>query len=87
MTRIILAAAAVVVLTSCFHEEVWSGWVYPNKHNLLVDRFIGKYDTLEECRRSARLMIAQEGWEAADYECGLNCRYDAGMNICKETLR
>ena len=25
MTRIILAAAAVVVLTSCFHEEVWSG--------------------------------------------------------------
>ena len=89
MTRIILAATAVVVLASCFHEEMWSGWVYPDKANLLVDRPIGNYPSLGACRSAAKRMIAQEGWETADYECGLNCKYDAEweIHICEETLR
>ena len=74
MTRIILAAGAVVVLASCFHEEMWSGWVYPDKANLLVDRPIGNYPSLEACRSAAKRMIAQEGW-AADYECVYRTRF------------
>ena len=29
--------------------------------------------------------IGSNNWQNADYECGLNCKYKDGMNICKKT--
>ena len=71
-------------------DDTWIGHVYPNASNLLVDRFIGQYSSLEDCRRAATRVIADSGWENADYECGLNCKRDSsfgGLWICEDTLR
>ena len=71
-------------------DDTWTGHVYPNANDLLVDRFIGEYSSLEDCRRAATRTIADSGWENADYECGLNCTRDSslgGLWICEDTLR
>ena len=70
-------------------DDTWRGWVYPSASNLMVDRFIGHYSSLEECRRAATGIIADSGWENADYECGLNCELDGRYSlwVCEDTLR
>ena len=71
-------------------DDTWRGWVYPSASNLMVDRFIGQYSSLEDCRRAATSIIANFGWENADYECGLNCKRDSSIAdfwICEDTLR
>ena len=80
--------AALSILSSCFWEDdTWSGWVYPNANNLMVDHFVGAYSTLESCRSAALSMIESNGWANADYECGLNCRDKGYINVCEKTLR
>ena len=86
--RLLLVLAALSILSSCFWEDdTWSGWVYPNAKNLMDDRFVGDYSTLESCRSAALSMIESNGWANADYECGLNCQNKGYINVCEETLR
>ena len=79
-----------ITLISCSSSDMWSGWVYPNKDSLSNYRSIGKsFSSLESCRNEAMRIIRANKWSNADYECGLNCKYDEeiGVNVCKETSR
>ena len=78
-----------LLLTSCDSiSERWDGYVYPDGSNLSNFRSAGKgFGSLEECRAACISMIRSNNWQNADYECGLNCKYKDGMNICKKTER
>jgi hypothetical protein len=80
----------MVLLASCGPDD-WTGIVYPDRANLLVDVRIGVFETLEACRAAALAVIDDRGWtETADYECGSNCRplrEGSDMLLCDETLR
>jgi hypothetical protein len=74
-----------LLLSGCF-EEKWSGFYYPNKNNLLIDKDIGTYSTLEDCRQAASLLMKSN--PNADYECGLNCDTSKEKPyICEKTER
>ena len=68
-----------------FDGETWMAFVYPDKSNMLNDHFVGTFTTLDSCRERARTEISESGWTNADYECGLNCRFNGTLNVCKET--
>lgn len=88
---------AVVALAGC-DQPAWKGWAYPNRSDLTDDIPLGAFETLEECRASARSILARtellrdEDGEAmkGDYECGYDCKPDGGpggLNICEKTER
>lgn len=64
-----------------WHEE-WSGYAYPDRHNLRDSVFVGTFDESSDCLRAARLRAGPNG----AYECGLNCKMEDGLNICVETI-
>ncbi len=74
----------------------WKGWVYPDASFLPEDIPIGRFESLEECRASARVLIERlaerrhpNGEEIiGDYECGYQCKPDGdlgGLNVCEKT--
>ncbi|MBA2919543.1 hypothetical protein [Sphingomonas sp. CGMCC 1.13658] len=87
---------AAAGLAGCSENPDWKGWVYPNKSDLTRDIPIGAFATLEECRNSARpllanfnLYIGEEKIEG-DYECGYRCKKESGtggLNVCERTER
>lgn len=85
--RFLFVTAVVVGIYFLFfaEEDRWSGHVYPDANDLLVDRPIGEYPTFEECQAAAIGAIRINGWQNADYECGLNCEPQGLINICEET--
>lgn len=87
MIRLIIVVAIGYIFTGCFSEE-WKGWIYPDANNLSSSQYIGSFKSIEECRNSAvgrlRSMNRQS---SGDYECGLNCRSEYGVNICEKTIR
>ncbi len=96
MIKIAKASMAAVILTACtflsgcFGDE-WTGFIYPNRHDLTQHESIGTFKSLEDCRLSSQLRLAQlNATRRGDYECGLNCRPSKnlpGMNVCDETTR
>lgn len=59
--HILLLIATIAIV--CFvyqknNKESWSGYIYPDKNNLNVYREIGSFSSLEECRQSARSILA-----------------------------
>jgi len=93
------AAALLLCLASCdgWNFE-WQGWVYPNGADLTRDVAIGRFQTAEECRRSAQALLAnfnvtnhEDGSHVAgDYECGRACKKSGelgGLNVCAETTK
>ena len=102
-TRLLMAAGAMVLLTSCAREGKWQGWVYPDSANLAQSIQIGPFATFEACQQTAinvgRLISAQESELASldpeheeqtpDYECGYRCDApdSSGMTVCKETRK
>lgn len=70
-------------------EEVWLGFVYPDRGNLIAFENIGEFQSLQDCLDGIYARIRQlDDPSAADFECGLNCRpYSAGsdLQICEET--
>lgn len=75
---------------SLFGSEEWKGWVYPNREDLTKSTEIGPFDTFEKCQQAAVDAVnALSDPKRADYECGLNCRFEANWktNICKETRK
>lgn len=89
----LLIIAGVFILVT--KKEVWSGYFYPNADNLSTwIESEETFDNIEACRswaRQEREMYVLTNPELAvetesDYECGLNCKYRDGFNVCKETI-
>ena len=86
-----------VFLAGCSDTPQWKGWIYPEADNLAFGQIsIGAFGTLDECRRSAKTLIANFHLEtegksiASDYECGFKCKPDKsldGINVCEKTER
>ncbi|WP_432742028.1 hypothetical protein ABXJ76_16365 [Methylobacter sp. G7] len=90
MIQLIIIYLIVAYLASWwpFKEQIWQGYVYPNSNNLLIDKYVGAYKTLEECRAASVAMLDNlNSREKGDYECGLNCKPKDGLNICDKTER
>lgn len=71
-----LTVLAGVGLSGC-GADTWEGWVYQNRADHSVSQDIGVFDTLDQCRASAK--SALEGMKAVDtggYECKKNCKRD-----------
>lgn len=77
------------LISSVFKKDTWSGYFYPDRSNLsdwIESGFT--FDSLDSCRVWAKnkgidLRIEPTSY---DYECGLNCEYKDGFNICEKTL-
>lgn len=90
MIQLIIVYMIVAYFASLwpFKEQVWQGYVYPNSNNLLVDKYVGAFKTLEECRAASVAMLDHlKSRGKGDYECGLNCKPRNDLNICEETER
>ncbi len=69
-------------------RDRWEAHVYPDKHNLLQSENIGTFDSLEDCRSAARDWLSRvDAGTSGDYECGLNCRTQGTLRVCKDTVR
>ena len=86
MKKVVLLTFLIAALTGC-EDDQWKGFVYPSKNNLSNHREIGIYTSLEQCRSASLSVIRNANWSNADYECGLNCNQEGGLNICKKTER
>ncbi len=83
-----------LALSGCDQRD-WRGWVYPNKADLTRDIPLGSFESLDQCRTSAQMVLY---WKSStdengdeiegDYECGLNCKLEpgeGGLNVCEKT--
>ena len=85
MKRIGLILAAVV-LAAC--SETWEGYVYPNRNNLSNHVAVGTHQSLDECRAAAiNTLNRVSSVSRGDYECGLNCKSNGSLRVCKRTER
>ena len=94
--KTVVLLAGLLALTGCGEKPEWKGWIYPDHSNLTRDIPIGAFNSLEECRNSARPLLAnfnlyQDGLKVeGDYECGFKCKKDdglGGLNVCEKTER
>jgi hypothetical protein len=60
----------------------WDGWVYPDRTNLTRSIYVGRHKILDACRLAAQRTIELRSHpRKADYECGLNCKFDGNLDI------
>lgn len=86
---VLVVILVIVFISSVFKKDVWSGYFYPSKYNLSKWVESGyTFDSLESCRIWAHNKAQELGIDSTqyDYECGLNCKYKNGFNVCEETL-
>ena len=88
--RIIFVVVLGTLLVACAQDK-WEGFVYPDGGNLMIHQNIGLFDSLESCRLAALSRLSSvSSIERGDYECGLNCKDQSGMDgikVCEKTLR
>jgi len=69
-------------------KDIWSGYFYPDINNLSnwIDGNTS-FESLDSCRNWANNKARELKLEdnQYDYECGLNCKYKSGFNVCEET--
>lgn len=84
MKKIIFTVLIFVTLSGCSNE--WSGFYYPDKNNIADEsQWLIKngFKSIEECRSwIGEVAVNNNNY---DYECGLKCRNENGLNICKKT--
>ncbi len=89
--RTITAILLAVAVAGCWHEEEWTGFVYPNGADLTKHIEIGTFSNFAECQVAAQDKLELSGWASrGDYECGLNCKMKAeygGLFVCEETAK
>lgn len=89
MKQLLVIVVLGLFITSCdLISERWDGYVYPNKNNL--SNFISAgngFSSFEKCQAACISIIRSNNWQNADYECGLNCKFKDGMNICEKTVK
>ena len=84
-----IALFAAAVSWGCAND-VWRGFVYPDRGDLLTHESIGTYSTLEDCRAAAHAYLKGiKAVDSGDYECGKNCHLDESseLQVCEETSR
>lgn len=85
----ILIIGLIILALIIFKKDKWNGYFYPDASNLSdwveSDEV---FDSLEQCRFWAEDTGYQMNIEpiSYDYECGLNCKYKNGFNVCEKTL-
>ncbi len=92
MTRRRATSIALFVVAGSFGcaDDVWRGFIYPDRGNLLTHVSIGSYSTVDDCRAAAQAYLRGiEAVDAGDYECGKNCRPSeySDLQVCQETSR
>lgn len=85
----------MAMVAACSDQPEWKGWVYPNASFLPDDIPIGRFTSLQECRASARALLARLDQRrddkgntiTGDYECGYRCEQSdlPGLNVCERT--
>jgi hypothetical protein len=76
----------IVTAIIVFGPNRWEGYVYSDKNNLKDYIYVGEYQSLEACRDAATATLEEiKASIRDDYECGKNCRTEAGLRICEET--
>lgn len=95
--RGLLLVCLTLLLSACDRTNPeWQGWVYPDAAYLPDDIPIGRFESLQDCRASARALIGRlaerrdaDGNEIIeDFECGYKCKPDGGLgglNVCEKT--
>ncbi|MFN8996514.1 MAG: hypothetical protein ACK5X3_23015 [Pseudomonadota bacterium] len=94
MKNALLILACGLFLTSCFEEDRWTAFVYPDIENIpnagdVQNYTIGDYKSFEECQEAAVARVNNNyrtTGKQGDYECGLNCtKRDeyGGLLICE----
>ena len=83
---------AIIIVFKVFSSDDrnpnWMGTVYPDYQNGFDYTHIGfSYYSLEDCRTAAINFINEMNYSNAGYECGLGCKFENGIYICKETAR
>ncbi|MDH5523923.1 MAG: hypothetical protein OEY01_08010 [Desulfobulbaceae bacterium] len=83
---IIFSAILMLMMTGCGSEQ-WSGVVYPDKKNILIQKNAGTFQSLEECKTGAMALLETLGaLDTGFYECGKNCKNTFEM-VCEEKMR
>lgn len=73
-----------IVAYKYLDKDTWTLFVYSDKESLnIVSDTKEGYKSKEECLQ-AGYIISNNGKNA--FECGSNCKYDGGLNICDETF-
>lgn len=76
----------LMLLAGC--SETWEGYVYLNRNNLSKHVAVGTFKSLDDCRAAAiNTLNRGSSLSQGDYECGLDCKSDGGLRICKATER
>jgi hypothetical protein len=83
--RTFLLLGLSLVLSGCSGD--WTGYLYPDRLDLANYATLGHFESLEQCRASARSVLFTTHTGGGDYECGLNCRNKDGLNTCDRTER
>ena len=71
-------------------KERWSGYVFPDRNNLLVNRTVGEFQSLEACKdASMETLQEMNATQNGYYECGKNCKSgsDYYLRDCEKTVR
>ena len=70
-----------------FKPDTYELFLYPNKDDLTVWNYSGKFATPGDARRMARVFIGR--YPSGDYEIGKNCERSpqSTLRVCEETFR
>lgn len=87
----LLLLFSVSALSGCSHKERWSGYIFPDKDNLLIHRIVGNdFESLETCRQHCRSALESlHAGHSGYYECGKNCKNSSDYYVrqCEEIIR
>jgi hypothetical protein len=83
----LLIAGAILITSLSSHawfwsKEEWTGFVYPNKHNLINFKIHGVYENVNRCLSEGMRLAEDQG----SYECGLNCDSTKSPMVCEKTI-
>lgn len=83
---IIFSTILMLFIAGCGADQ-WSGSVYPDKKNILIQKNAGTFESLEECKTGSMALLETLGaLEKGYYECGKNCTNTYEM-ACEEKMR
>lgn len=86
-TLIIIVSTLVMLVMAGCDSDQWSGAVYPDRKNILMQKSAGEFNSLEECKAGAMAQLETLGsLEIGYYVCGKNCNNAFEMD-CEEKFR
>lgn len=78
----------IIVILIIPKKEKWNGVYYPNGCLVCENEYIFSptYNTKEDCLNWATTIRAQRNNPDDLFECGKNCKWKDGLQVCKETI-